>query len=56
MGDGWDVSYGMTMCVFSIHMGKVFVFLGFSSYSGLNDGDQIKSLKFNSIGKNPEKI
>ena len=51
MGDGWDVSCGMTMCVFSLHIGKGFVFLGLGWYSGLDGGGQIKYLKFNAIRK-----
>ena len=51
MGDGWDVACSMTMCVFSLHIVRDFVFLGLVLYLGLYSGDQIKSLKFNSIRK-----
>ena len=51
MGDGWDVACGITMCVFSFHIVRDFVFLGLVLYFGLYGGGQIKSLKFNSIRK-----
>ena len=52
MGDGWDVSCGMTMCVFSLHIGKGFVFLGFGLYSGL-DGVEMKLLGVTDYGARP---
>ena len=38
MGEGWDVAYVMTMYVFSLQIGKGFVFLGLGLYSGLDGG------------------